>query len=100
MRKSSQCELIAIRTSFDIYLTWTNIANSGGIIVLLGYRSALEVIKEGKMGLTQEINSLPFSIGALGKSCTLQWISVHAVIEGNEMADSLANEARTLESVT
>ncbi|GFT22305.1 hypothetical protein TNCV_3273041 [Trichonephila clavipes] len=34
-------------------------------------RSALEAIKEGK-GITQEINSLLFSIGVLGRSCTLQ----------------------------
>ncbi|GFT81832.1 RNase H domain-containing protein [Trichonephila clavipes] len=52
------------------------------------------------MGLTQEINSLLFSIGTLGKSCTLQWIPAHVDIEGNEMADSLANEPRTLEPVT
>ncbi|GFV43850.1 RNase H domain-containing protein [Trichonephila clavipes] len=88
-------EFIAIRTALDIYLTQTNITNSDGIIVLSDYRSALEAIKEGKMGLTQEINSLLFSIGALDKSCTLQWILAHVGIEGNENAASLANEART-----
>ncbi|GFX12670.1 RNase H domain-containing protein [Trichonephila clavipes] len=50
------------------------------------------------MGLTQEINSLLFPTGALDKSCTLQWISAHVAIEGNEMADSFADEARTLET--
>ncbi|GFV32737.1 RNase H domain-containing protein [Trichonephila clavipes] len=45
-------ELIAIRTALDIYLTWTNIANSNVITVLLNCRSALESIKEGKMGVT------------------------------------------------
>ncbi|GFU86273.1 RNase H domain-containing protein [Trichonephila clavipes] len=79
------CELIAIRTALDIYRTWTNIANSDGIIALLDCRSAFEAIKEGKMGLIQEINSLPISIDALGKPCTLQWIPVHVDIEGNEM---------------
>ncbi|GFV09495.1 protocadherin-like wing polarity protein stan [Trichonephila clavipes] len=49
-----KCELIAIRTALDIYLTRTNIANSDGIIVPSDCRSALEVIKEGKMVLTQE----------------------------------------------
>ncbi|GFU47283.1 RNase H domain-containing protein [Trichonephila clavipes] len=63
-------------------------------------RSALEVIKEGKMGLTQEINYLLFPIGALGKSCTLQWIPDHVDIEGNKVAGSLANEARTFVPVT
>ncbi|GFY27544.1 RNase H domain-containing protein [Trichonephila clavipes] len=86
------CELIAIRTALDIYLTGTSIADSDGIIVLSNCRSALEV--------TQEINSLLFSIGALGKSCTLQWIPAHVDIEGNEMANSFGNEARTLEPVT
>ncbi|GFT39261.1 RNase H domain-containing protein [Trichonephila clavipes] len=94
------CELIAVRTALDIYLTRTNIDNSDGIIVLSDCKSALEVIKEGKMGLTQEINSFLFSIGALGKSCTLQCIPAHLDIEGNEMADSFANEARTIEPVT
>ncbi|GFT30931.1 RNase H domain-containing protein [Trichonephila clavipes] len=84
----------------DIYLALTNIANSDGLIVLSDCRSALEAIKEGKTGLTQEITSLLFSIGALGKSCTLQWIPAHVDIEVNEMADSLANEARTLEPLT
>ncbi|GFV94294.1 hypothetical protein TNCV_2267481 [Trichonephila clavipes] len=41
-----------------------------------------------------------FFIGAFGKSCTLQWIPAPVDIEGNEMADSLANQARTLESLT
>ncbi|GFX78711.1 hypothetical protein TNCV_31511 [Trichonephila clavipes] len=52
------------------------------------------------MGLTEEINSLLFSIGALGKSSTLQWIPAYVDIEGNEMTDSLANEARILEPLT
>ncbi|GFT32253.1 RNase H domain-containing protein [Trichonephila clavipes] len=51
------------------------------------------------MGFTQEINSLLFSIGALGKSCTLQWILAQFDIEGNEAVDSFANEAKTLEPV-
>ncbi|GFS99587.1 RNase H domain-containing protein [Trichonephila clavipes] len=79
-------ELVAIRTALDIQLTRENIANSDGIIVLSDSRSALEAIKEGKIRLTQEINSLLFSIGASGKSCTLQWIPAHVDIEGNEMA--------------
>ncbi|PRD29996.1 UNVERIFIED_CONTAM: hypothetical protein NCL1_27742 [Trichonephila clavipes] len=83
------CELITIRKALDIYLTRTNIADSDGIIVLSDCRSALEAIKEGKMGLTQEINSLLFSIGALGKSCILQGIPAYVDIEGSEMADSL-----------
>ncbi|GFW03682.1 hypothetical protein TNCV_2537931 [Trichonephila clavipes] len=33
----------------------------------------------------------------LGKSCTLQRISAHVDIGGDEIADPLANEARTLE---
>ncbi|GFS89205.1 hypothetical protein TNCV_1259411 [Trichonephila clavipes] len=37
---------------------------------------------------------------ALGKLCTLQWIPAHIDIEGNEMADSLANETRPLEPLT
>ncbi|GFV29429.1 RNase H domain-containing protein [Trichonephila clavipes] len=49
------------------------------------------------MRLTQEVNSLLFSIGALGKSCTLQWIPAYVNIEGNEMADFFANEARILD---
>ncbi|GFY31379.1 RNase H domain-containing protein [Trichonephila clavipes] len=93
------CELVAIRTVLDIYLTRTNIANSEGIIVFSDCRSALEATKEEKMELTQEINSLLCSICALGKSCTLQWIHVYVDIEGNEMIDSLANEPRTLEPV-
>ncbi|GFS98443.1 RNase H domain-containing protein [Trichonephila clavipes] len=92
--------LIPIWTVLDIHLTRTNIANSDGIIVLSDCRSALEALKEGKMGLSHEINSLLFSIGALGKSCTLQWIPAHVYIEGNEMTDSLANEAETLEPLT
>ncbi|GFU82801.1 RNase H domain-containing protein [Trichonephila clavipes] len=59
------CKLRAIRTALDIYLTRTNIANFDSIIVLSDFRSALEAIKEGKMGLTQEINSLLFSNGAV-----------------------------------
>ncbi|GFU80273.1 RNase H domain-containing protein [Trichonephila clavipes] len=94
------CELIAIRTALDIYLTRTNITNSDGIIMLSDCRSALEAIKEGEMGLTQEINSLLFSIGALRKSCTLQWIPAHVDIEGNKMVDSLESESKTLEHVT
>ncbi|GFX93148.1 RNase H domain-containing protein [Trichonephila clavipes] len=66
------CELIAIRTAFDIYLTRTNIANSDGMIELSGCRSALEAIKVGKMRLTQEIDLLLFSSSTLDKSCTLQ----------------------------
>ncbi|GFW48475.1 RNase H domain-containing protein [Trichonephila clavipes] len=57
--------------------TWTNIANSDGIIVLWDCRFAREAIKEGKMGLSQEINSLLFF---------LQWIPAHVDMEGNEMA--------------
>ncbi|GFT81145.1 RNase H domain-containing protein [Trichonephila clavipes] len=64
------------------------------------FTSALEALKEGKMGLTQEINSDLFSIGELGKSCTLQWIPAQVDIEGNEMADSIANEVRTLKPLT
>ncbi|PRD29685.1 UNVERIFIED_CONTAM: hypothetical protein NCL1_28619 [Trichonephila clavipes] len=95
------CELIAIRTALDIYLTWTNIANSNGNIVLSDCRSAFEAIKEGKMRLTQEINSLLFSIGALGKSCTLQWIPAHVDIEGNKMAlISLPMKPELLEPLT
>ncbi|GFS97503.1 RNase H domain-containing protein [Trichonephila clavipes] len=94
--------LIPIWTVLDIYLTRTNIANSNGIIVLSDCRSAVEAMKEGKMRLAHEINSLLFSIGALGKSCTLQWIPAHVDIEGNEMThtDSLANETETLEPLT
>ncbi|GFS76533.1 RNase H domain-containing protein [Trichonephila clavipes] len=36
----------------------------------------------------------------LGKSCTLQWIPAHVDVEGIEMADFLASEARTLEPLT
>ncbi|GFY22502.1 RNase H domain-containing protein [Trichonephila clavipes] len=49
------CELITIRAALDIYLTWTNIANSDAIIVVSDCRSALEAIKGEKMRLTQEI---------------------------------------------
>ncbi|GFT63763.1 hypothetical protein TNCV_423811 [Trichonephila clavipes] len=63
-------------------------------------KSALETMKEGKMGPTHEINSLLFSIGAFGKSCNFQWIPAHVDIQGNEMTDSLANEAGTLEPLT
>ncbi|GFT55053.1 RNase H domain-containing protein [Trichonephila clavipes] len=93
-------ELIAIRTALDIYHTRTNIANSECIIVLSDCRSALEVNKEGKMRFIQEIISLLFSIGVLGKSCTIQWIPAHVDIEGEEIVDFLANEARTLEPLT
>ncbi|GFV09473.1 RNase H domain-containing protein [Trichonephila clavipes] len=79
---------------------WTNITNSDSIIVFSNCRSALEAIKEEKMRLSQEINFLLFSIGALSKSCTLQLIQAHVDIEENEMADSLVNEARTLEPAT
>ncbi|GFU47941.1 RNase H domain-containing protein [Trichonephila clavipes] len=44
------CELIVIRPTVDIYLTWTNIGNSDGILVLSDCRSGLEDIKEGKWG--------------------------------------------------
>ncbi|GFV39866.1 RNase H domain-containing protein [Trichonephila clavipes] len=74
------CELIVIRAALDIYLTWTNIANFEGIIVILDCISALEIIKERKMGLTQEINSLLFTIAALDKSCTIQKIPTHVDI--------------------
>ncbi|GFX35160.1 RNase H domain-containing protein [Trichonephila clavipes] len=87
-------------STIDIYLTRTNISNSDGIIELSDCRSALATFKEGKMGITQEINSLLFSIGALDISCTLQWIPAHVDIEKNEMVNSLANEARILEPVT
>ncbi|GFX18509.1 SAM_3 domain-containing protein [Trichonephila clavipes] len=63
----------------------TNIANSDGIIVLSDFRSAVEATTEGKLGLSQEINSLLFSTGALSKSCILQWIPTDVDIEGNEV---------------
>ncbi|GFV71618.1 RNase H domain-containing protein [Trichonephila clavipes] len=74
------CELTAIKTALDIFITRTNIANFNGIIELSDCSYAVEAIKERKMMLTQEINSLLFSIGALGKSCTLQWIIAHVDI--------------------
>ncbi|GFT43908.1 RNase H domain-containing protein [Trichonephila clavipes] len=56
--------------------------------------------RNDKRELTEEINSLLVSIGASGKSCTLQWIPAHVDIEENTMVDSLANEARTLDPLT
>ena len=62
-------------------------------------RSAIETIQAEKTRLTQEIKSLLFSTEATGKSYTLQWIPAHVDIEGKKLADSLANEARTIEPV-
>ncbi|GFW14163.1 RNase H domain-containing protein [Trichonephila clavipes] len=90
------CELIAIRTALDIYLTRTNIANSDGIIVLSDCRFALEAIKEGKMGLIHEINL--FLHWCIGQIMYPSVDPAHIDIEGNEMAD--LNEARTLEPLT
>ncbi|GFW20786.1 RNase H domain-containing protein [Trichonephila clavipes] len=83
------CEHRAIRTVLDIYLTWTDIANSDYIIVLSNCRYALETIKEGKMRLTQEINSLLFYIGALVKLCNLQGIPDNVDIGGTRWSISL-----------
>ncbi|GFT70828.1 RNase H domain-containing protein [Trichonephila clavipes] len=66
-----EVDLVSFLSNLCLYLTRTNIANSDGIIVLSDCRSVLEATKKGKMGLTQEINSLLYSICALGKSFTL-----------------------------
>ena len=83
-----------------MYLAWTNIAHSEGVIVFSNCRYALEVIQGGKTRVTQEINYLLLSTETTGKSCNLQWIPVHVDIEGNELTDSLANKARTIEPIS
>ncbi|GFV23260.1 RNase H domain-containing protein [Trichonephila clavipes] len=84
----------------EIYITLTNIANFDGIIVLSDCRSVLVSIKKGKIRLMQEINFFLICNGSLRNSCNLQRIPVHVDIERNEMADSLANEDRTIEHET
>ncbi|UYV74311.1 hypothetical protein LAZ67_11002979 [Cordylochernes scorpioides] len=69
---------------------------SEGIIIYSDSRSALEAIQKGNTGITQKIHSLLTQLEILEKNCILQWIPAHVGIEGNEMADELAKEARKL----
>ena len=83
----------------DVCLKWTNIVHSDGIIVFSDNKYTLETIQGRKIRLIQEINSLLLSIETMRKSCIFQWILAHVDTEGNELADSLSNEARIIKLV-
>ncbi|KFM56960.1 hypothetical protein X975_24890, partial [Stegodyphus mimosarum] len=68
-----------------------------GIIVFSDCKSVLEVIQNDKTKTCQGIDILLYLILEEKKSFTFQRISAHVNIEGNEQADSLAKEARTIE---
>ncbi|UYV64195.1 hypothetical protein LAZ67_2007019 [Cordylochernes scorpioides] len=90
------CELTAIWKALDVCLNQPSLHQAEGIIIYSHSRSALEAIQKGNTRITQKIHSLLTQLETLEKNCILQWIPAHVGIEGNEMADELAKEARKL----
>ncbi|UYV82634.1 hypothetical protein LAZ67_22000283 [Cordylochernes scorpioides] len=90
------CELTAIWKALDVCLNQPFLHQTEGIIIYSDSRSSLEAIQKGNTRITQKIHSLLTQLETLEKNCILQWIPAHVGIEGNEMADELAKEARKL----
>ncbi|GFT54020.1 RNase H domain-containing protein [Trichonephila clavipes] len=91
-------ELIAIKDVLALYLTQSRMVfTSNGLVIFSDCKSALEVIKGGKVRFAQDINELLSTIVAREKTCTIQWVPTDVNIEGNGHADSLAKEARNID---
>ncbi|GFT95822.1 ribonuclease H [Trichonephila clavipes] len=67
-----------------------------GLVIFCDSKVTLQAILNGGSGITEENCSRLFRLQELDKVCFLQWLPAHVYITGNENADKLAKEARSL----
>ncbi|XP_071037677.1 uncharacterized protein [Parasteatoda tepidariorum] len=89
-------ELIAISTAIETYINLEPSEQLSGIIIFSDCRSALQALSKGTSSLILNIIEQLGQLQRLRKKCFLQWISAHVNLEFNEIADSLAKNARDL----
>ncbi|GFW08461.1 probable RNA-directed DNA polymerase from transposon BS [Trichonephila clavipes] len=91
-------ELVAIREALILYQQNPHVIDSTeGLVIFSDSKSAIEAIKNGETNISCDIITHLEQLHSKRKSCILQWIPAHVIIEGNECADSLAKEARDIE---